>query len=289
MQTFETVPSFAQKDTQSANTYSMDSIGGGYSLTLTDYNNVLDKFDFKSANGVTVTKSSNQLRLISKTAIKNPLVFGASKSLPTVNTVLVPFGDPGIQDVIVGATNASVNAYFKIITKSGSLKLVKTSEDGVVSDIEFTVQGNDYTKTVKTDSNGEFLLSDLKPGVYKITESTSDKYESQPTQTVTVEPDKTATVTFKNTLKKGDLKIIKTSEDGIIADIKFTITGPNGYKRTAKSNDKGEILLSDLVPGSYMVIESIDSRYVDSRRKVLMLKQTKRQLFLSIISSKKVI
>ena len=99
------------------------------------------------------------------------------------------------------------------------------------------------------------MLSDLKPGVYKITESTSDKYESQPTQTVTVEPDKTATVTFKNTLKKGDLKIIKTSEDGIIADIEFTITGPNGYKRTAKSNDKGEILLSDLVPGSYMVIE----------------------------------
>ena len=99
---------------------------GVYSLTLTDYNNVLDKFDFKSGNGVTVTKSGNQLRLVSKTAIKNPLVFGASKSLPTVNTVLVPFGDPGIQDVIVGATNASVNAYFKIITKSGSLKLVKT-------------------------------------------------------------------------------------------------------------------------------------------------------------------
>ena len=148
MQTFETVPSFAQQDIQSANTYPMDSIGGGYSLTLTDYNNVLDKFDFKSANGVTVTKSGNQLRLVSKTAIKNPLVFGASKSLPTVSTVLVPFGDPSIQDVIVGATNATVNAYFKIITKSGSLKLVKTSEDGVVSDIEFTVQGDDYTKTV---------------------------------------------------------------------------------------------------------------------------------------------
>ena len=86
---FETVPSLAQKDTQSANTYPMDSIGGGYSLTLTAYNNVLDKFDFKSGNSVTVTKSGNQLRLVSKTAIKNPLVFGASKSLPTVNTVLV--------------------------------------------------------------------------------------------------------------------------------------------------------------------------------------------------------
>ena len=44
--TFEIVSNFAQKDTQSANTYPMDSIGGGYSLTLTDYNNVLDKFDF---------------------------------------------------------------------------------------------------------------------------------------------------------------------------------------------------------------------------------------------------
>ena len=35
----------------------------GYSLTLTDYNNVLDKFDFKSANGVTVTKSGS-LKLV---------------------------------------------------------------------------------------------------------------------------------------------------------------------------------------------------------------------------------
>ena len=126
--------------------------------------------------------------------------------------------------MIVCATNASVNAYFKIITKSGSLKLVKTSEDGVVSDIEFTVQGDDYTKTVKTNSNGEFLLSDLKPGVYKITESVSDRYESQPTQTVTIEPDKISTVTFKNTLKKGDLKIIKTSEDGIVE-----VTDQNAY------------------------------------------------------------
>ena len=88
MQTFETVPSFAQKDIQSANTYPMDSIGGGYSLTLTDTNNVLDKFDFQSANGVTVIKSGNQLRLVSKTAVKNPLVIQAYRMSLSVQRML---------------------------------------------------------------------------------------------------------------------------------------------------------------------------------------------------------
>ena len=54
-----------------------------------------------------------------------------------------------------------------------------------------------------------------------MTESVDERYEPQNPQTVKIEADKTATVTFKNVLKKGDLKIIKTSEDGVVADILF--------------------------------------------------------------------
>ena len=93
-----------------------------------------------------------------------------------------------------------------------------------------------------------------------MTESVDERYEPQQPKTVKVEADKTATVTFKNILKKGDLKIIKTSEDNIVADIEFTVTGKN-FKQTVKTDSKGEIVLENLVPGTYTVTESVDERY----------------------------
>ena len=93
-----------------------------------------------------------------------------------------------------------------------------------------------------------------------MTESVDERYEPQQPKTVKVEADKTATVTFKNILKKGDLKIIKTSEDNIVADIEFTVTGKN-FKQTVKTDIKGEIVLENLVPGTYTVTESVDERY----------------------------
>ena len=111
--------------------------------------------------------------------------------------------------------------YFKVKTSSGNLKLVKTSEDGNVANIEFTVKGDDYSKTVKTNSKGEFELTDLVPGSYTIAEITDSKYETQKSQTVKVESGKTATVTFENILKKGSLEVLKTSEDNFNEGIKF--------------------------------------------------------------------
>ena len=79
-------------------------------------------------------------------------------------------------------------------------------------------------------------------------ESVDERYEAQQPKTVKVEADKTATVTFKNILKKGNLKIIKISEDNVVADIEFTVTGKN-FKQTVKTDSKGEIVLENLVPG----------------------------------------
>ena len=120
------------------------------------------------------------------------------------------------------------------------LKLIKTSEDNVVADILFIIKGENYRKTVKTNANGEILLSDLVPGTYTVTESVDERYEPQQPKTVKVEAENTATVTFKNILKKGDLKIIKVSEDSVVADIEFTVTGKN-FKQTVKTDSKGEI------------------------------------------------
>lgn len=107
----------------------------------------------------------------------------------------------------------------------GGCRIVKTSEDGNVADITFTLAGNGVNKTVRTNSSGEIQIDGLRPGKYTITEQAYDKYESQESRNVTVVSGQTATVTFNNTLRRGNLKVIKTSEDSFVEGIKFHLYG----------------------------------------------------------------
>ena len=107
----------------------------------------------------------------------------------------------------------------------GGCRIVKTSEDGNVADITFTLAGNGVNKTVGTNSSGEIQIDGLRPGKYTITEQAYDKYEPQESRNVTVVSGQTATVTFNNTLRRGNLKVIKTSEDSFVEGIKFHLYG----------------------------------------------------------------
>ena len=225
---YSTVPSFASAIASKAETYEMKYLDGTYTLTLTDSNNILSDFSFKTTSGISVSKSGNKLTLTSTSPVNNAVTFSSAKSMPDVGkTVLVPYGDASLQDVITGVENDAdpIRACFKVKTSSGNLKLIKTSEDGNVANIEFTVKGDGYSKTVKTNSKGEFELTDLVPGNYTVTEVTDSKYETQKSQTVKVESGKTATVTFENVLKKGSLEVVKTSEDNYNEGVKFHLYG----------------------------------------------------------------
>lgn len=63
------------------------------------------------------------------------------------------------------------------------------------------------------------------PGDYSVTEMSYDKYEPQESHHVTVVSGKTATVTFNNKLRRGDLKIIKSSEDNLNEGVTFHLYG----------------------------------------------------------------
>ena len=225
---YSTVPSFASAIASKAETYEMKYSDGKYTLTLTDSNNILSDFSFKTTGGVSVSVSGNKLTLTSSNPVNDAVTFNSAKTMPDVGkTVLVPYGDASLQDVITGVEHDAdpIRAYFKVKTSSGNLKLVKTSEDGNVANIEFTVKGDGYSQTVKTNSKGEFELTDLVPGSYTVTEITDSKYETQKSQTVKVESGKTATVTFENILKKGSLEVVKTSEDNFNKGVKFHLYG----------------------------------------------------------------
>ena len=88
MQAVKKIPSFAADSTGSAKTYEMNASGGSYSLTLTDNNSVLGRFDFKSTGGVTVSRSGNKLTLTAKSPITSAVTLSASRSVSGVGVSL---------------------------------------------------------------------------------------------------------------------------------------------------------------------------------------------------------
>lgn len=265
---YSTVPSFASAIASKTETYEMKYSDGKYTLTLTDSNSILSDFSFKTTSGISVLKSGNKLTLTSTSPVNNAVTFNSAKLMPSVgNTTLIPYGDATLQDVITGVENEAdpIRAYFKVKTSSGNLKLVKTSEDGNVANIEFTVKGDGYSKTVKTNSKGEFELTDLFPGSYTVTEITDSKYEPQKSQTVKVESGKTATVTFKNVLKKWNLTVTKTDAETKSAQGDATLAGAvygiynNGKLVDKYTTDKnGSFTTSYYVCGDNWTLKEIE-------------------------------
>lgn len=265
---YSTVPSFASAIASKTETYEMKYTDGKYTLTLTDSNSILSDFSFKTTSGISVSKSGNKLTLTSTSPVNDVVTFNSAKSMPDVGkTVLVPYGDVTLQDVISGVENDAdpIRAYFKVKTSSGNLKLVKTSEDGNVANIEFTVKGDDYSKTVKTNSKGEFELTDLVPGKYTVTEHTPTEYAEQKSKTVNVESGKTATVSFSNVLKKWNLTVTKTDAETKSAQGDATLAGAvygiynNGKLVDKYTTDKnGSFTTSYYVCGDKWTLKEIE-------------------------------
>ena len=256
---YSTVPSFASAIASKAETYEMKYTDGKYTLKLTDSNSILSDFSFKTTGGVSATVSGNRLTLTSSNPLNDAVTFNSAKLMPDVGkTVLVPYGDASLQDIITGVENDAdpIRAYFKVKTSSGNLKLVKTSEDGNVANIEFTVKGDDYSKTVKTNS---------VPGKYTVTERTPTKYAEQKSKTVNVESGKTATVSFSNVLKKWNLTVTKTDAETKSAQGDATLAGAvygiynNGKLVDKYTTDKnGGFTTSNYVCGDKWTLKEIE-------------------------------
>ena len=192
---------------------------------------MLSEYSFASSDSkVSVAKSGNQLIITSETAFDGSVRITATRSnVPTVSSSakMIAYGDPNLQDVVTGVENAdAVRAYLNVETPTGTIALKKTSEDGVVAGISFVIKGEkNFNKTVTTDENGNITVEGLFPGTYTVTEQSIDKYEPQETQTITLIGGKTTTVNFNNTLKRGSLEVVKTSEDSLVEGVTFHLYG----------------------------------------------------------------
>ncbi len=94
----------------------------------------------------------------------------------------------GVQDTITYTASVSdpVRAFLNLKVSYGSTKIIKTSEDGRVDGITFTITGEGVNQTVTTDRNGEIHIDNLMPGIYTVTEQSYDKYV--PPRKATVSP-----------------------------------------------------------------------------------------------------
>lgn len=225
-----TIPSFMSGGANDI-TKELSYQDGKYTLTLTDKNGVLSEYSFASSDSkASVAKSGNQLIITSETAFDGSVRITATRSnVPTVSSSakMIAYGDPNLQDVVTGVENADdVRAYLNVETPTGTIALKKTSEDGVVAGISFVIKGEkNFNKTVTTDENGNITVEGLFPGTYTVTEQSIDKYEPQETQTITLIGGKTTTVNFNNTLKRGSLEVVKTSEDSLVEGVTFHLYG----------------------------------------------------------------
>ena len=220
-----TIPSFAARNQSKADTYTLkyNPDRQNYSLTLTDTNNTLTNLSL-SASGIKVSRSGNQYTFTSDKMIISPITVSAQKAVNLDCDEMLIWGCVGKQTMVSGASDP-VYFYFKLDTETYGTGLIKkTSEDGVVSGIKFNISGNGVNQTVVTKADGTVDIS-LMPGVYTVTEQPIDRYEPQSVQRITIVSGHTSTVTFSNTLKRGSLEIIKSSEDDMVEGVKFHLYG----------------------------------------------------------------
>lgn len=265
VQNHSKVPSFFARSTSKAQTVEMSWDGKQYISVLHDSNDVLSEYSFKADNpDVSLYVNGNTLTVTSQTAPTSVITVTAEKKnssrkglITWTDGIYVP--GTGSQDMVTytQSVNDPVKGYLNLKVSYGSAKIVKTSEDGKVDGVSFTITGNGIHQTVKTNSQGEIQVDNLTPGVYTVTELIENKYVPQETRSVTVISGQTSTVDFNNILKKWQLTVTKSDKetgnpqgDASLAGAKYGVYKGNQLIDTYTTDKNGQFTTKYYVCGN---------------------------------------
>ena len=268
------MPSFLSRTAGKAQTVELSWDGSRYCAELTDTNGVIGNYNY-SAPGMNCVVSGNKLIITSNSAPTDKVTLTAEKK-SSQRRGLIIWSDgayqpgSGNQDTVTFGQQVDdpVKGYINLKVSYGSAKIVKLSEDGKVDGITFRIQGEGVDQTVKTANGGVFQLDNLKPGAYTVTETEYEQYEPQEVRRITVVSGQVTTVTFSNTLRRGDLTVKKTAEDGLVEGLKFRLSGTSlagiEVNSFAVTDENGVATFKDVLIGTGYVLEEIDTpiRYV---------------------------
>ena len=268
------MPSFLSRTAGKAQTVELSWDGSRYCAELTDNNGVIGNFNY-SVPGMNCVVSGNKLIITSNSAPTDKVTLTAEKKSSQRRGLIIwsdgayqPGG--GNQDTVTFGQQVDdpVKGYVNLKVSYGSAKIVKVSEDSKVNGITFRIQGNGIDKTVKTANGGVFQLDNLKPGAYTVTETEYEQYEPQEVRRITVVSGQVTTVTFSNTLRRGDLTVKKTAEDGLVEGMKFRLSGTSlsgiEVNEFAVTDENGIATFKDVLIGTGYTLEEVDTptRYV---------------------------
>ena len=275
VQSHAVCPSFMSRSSGGAKTIELAWDGSQYIAELTDPTRVLSQFPFSaSETGFHFSVSGNTLTITTDTAPGGNVTISATRSASRCGVLVwtdYKYGpNGGVQDTITYTASVSdpVKAFVKLKVSYGGAKIIKTSEDSKVEGITFTITGEGVNQSVTTDRNGEIRIDNLMPGIYTVTEQSYDKYVPQESHRVTVLAGQTATVSFNNVLRRGDLTVTKTSEDGLNQGVKFHLFGTSlsglPVDEFAVTDENGVATFKDVLIGTGYTLEEMDTaiRYV---------------------------
>lgn len=191
-----------------------------------------------------------------------PVFFGKTKKADTQNYAVTmdPYGDFA----------KTVSLTSNVNTGSIQVKKVDADTGSTIQGVVFQLLKPDGTQvsTATTNANGIATFNNLYQGNYKIREiSTVGNYilNSQ-LYDISVEYNKTSTITVSNYYKKGNLKVIKVdSETNVpIANVGFNLLNSSGsVVASGTTNSNGELYFYNLRVGKYTLKEtSTNSNYV---------------------------
>ncbi|WP_141520115.1 SpaA isopeptide-forming pilin-related protein [Bacillus wiedmannii] len=162
----------------------------------------------------------------------------------------------------VTATNSLIKGGIEL-TKVDSVNAKETLEGAVFKIVND--KGEDVRTELTTDKDGKLVVQDLRPGNYKLIETKAPTYydvNEEPIEfTIEKSQQKLIPITFKNSLTRGKVKLIK--EDDVesakaLAGAVFTLQDATGtdIMKDLKTDDYGVLVIPDLAPGDYQFIET---------------------------------
>lgn len=253
-------------------------------VTKTAEDDVLENRTFEISG---TTEGGQEFKQTGATDSEGKLTFGE-----------VPYGDyivkeidvpgyyvvPDEQEVTINA-DKDVNLSFDNTLKRGSVKILKTAEDGKIYSIEFTLKGTsdsgeEIELKAETNEEGIAEIKDVPIGKYTIIETLPDEYyvEVAP-QDIEVKYQQTTEVTFHNTLKRQGVTVQKQSEDNKIKGIKFRLYGTSDSGEeidlTEITNEGGIAIFEDVPVGTYTAEEiEVPDWYITPEPQTVVVKET---------------
>ena len=179
---------------------------------------------------------------------------------------------------------ASKAETYEMKYSDGKYTLKLTDSNSILSDFSFkttggvsaTVSGNKLTLTSSNPMNDAVTFNFAK-SMPSVSGTTLVPYGDASLQDVITGVENDADpirAYFKVKTNAGNLKLKKTSEDGVVKGIKFKVTGTD-YNKTATTDENGTFTLTDLVPGSYTVTEITDSKYETQKSQTVKVESGK--------------